>query len=104
MIVNVDGIVVILVWMYMQGVVVDVKWYFVEGLQYWLWVLLGYFNIGIMIVLLIGWWVLLCLLEWMCGIFDVYKFDLLLGDDVDVLIGLVLVWLDKVCFCYFCVG
>lgn len=97
---NVDGIAATLARMHMQGAAADVKRYFAEGLQYWPWVLLGYFNIGIMIVSLIGWWALSRLLERMRGIPDVHKLDPPPGDDVDALIGPVPVRLDKVRFRY----
>ncbi|OSC38156.1 cobalt ABC transporter ATP-binding protein [Mycobacterium decipiens] len=97
---NVDGVAATMARMHMQGAAADVKRYFAEGLQYWQWVMLGYFTIGIMIVSLIGWWALSRLLERMRGIPDVHKLDAPPRDEVNAPIQPVPVRLDKVRFRY----
>ncbi|RFD25531.1 cobalt ABC transporter ATP-binding protein [Mycobacterium uberis] len=101
---NVDGIVATLTWMHLPWVAVQLKRYFADGLQYWPWMLLGYFVIAILVVSLIGWWALSRVLERMRGIPDVHKLDVpttcRAGGKEDAPIGPVPVRLDKVRFRY----
>ncbi|WP_211189095.1 ABC transporter ATP-binding protein [Mycobacterium attenuatum] len=96
---NVDGLASFMTRIHLQGAAADLKRYFAAGLQYWPWVLLGYFTLGIMIVSLIGWWALSRLLDRMRGIPDVHKLDAAAGDHTAP-IGPVPVRLDNVRFRY----
>ncbi|ORB93924.1 cobalt ABC transporter ATP-binding protein [Mycobacterium persicum] len=96
---NVEGLASFMTRIHLQGAAADLKRYFADGLQYWPWVLLGYFTLGIVIVSLIGWWALSRLLERMRGIPDVHKLDAPAGDSTDP-IGPVPVRLDNVRFRY----
>lgn len=98
---NADGVAAFLARVHLQGVGVDLKRYFADGLHYWPWVMLGYFGIGIMIVSLIGWWALSRLLERMRGLPDVHKLDAPHGSGAqDAPIAPVPVRLDNVRFRY----
>ncbi|OBK40172.1 cobalt ABC transporter ATP-binding protein [Mycobacterium sp. 1165196.3] len=72
---NVDGAASFLVRIHLQAVAADVQRVFAYGLQYWVWLMLGYVIYGVMISSLIGWWVLSRLLERLHSIPDVHKLD-----------------------------
>ncbi|WP_454561320.1 ABC transporter ATP-binding protein [Mycobacterium haemophilum] len=97
---NVDGIATTLTWMRLPWVAVQLKRYFAVGLQYWPWMLLGYFVIAILVVSLIGWWALSRVLERMRGIPDVHKLDAPSAYNEDAPVGPVPVRLDQVRFRY----
>jgi energy-coupling factor transporter ATP-binding protein EcfA2 len=98
---NVDGVAAFMNRTHMPGAAVDLKRYFAVGLDYWQWVVLVYYSIGIMIVSLIGWWALSRLLERMRRIPDVHKLDVWGGSQGEEgPVGPVPVRLDRVRFRY----
>lgn len=98
---NVDGITSFMARVHLQGIAAELKRYFVEGLNYWPWFILGYTTVAIMIVSLIGWWALSRLLERMGGLPDVHKLDVWDGGaDELAQVAPVPVRFDKVRFRY----
>lgn len=97
---NVNGVAAALTRLHQPGAAVGLKQVFADAVQYWPWLMLGYFGVGIMIASLIGWWALSRLLARMRGIPDVHKLDVPADDAEGVPIGPVPVRLDRVRFRY----
>ncbi len=96
---NVEGLASFMTRIHMQGAAADLKHYFAFAVQYWQWMLMGYFVVTVLIVSLIGWWALSRVLDRMRVIPDVHKLDAP-ADDEAAPVGPVPVRLDKVRFRY----
>nr|WP_245849215.1 ATP-binding cassette domain-containing protein [Mycobacterium palustre] len=96
-----DGFAAFLIRVRLQGAGDALKRYFAIGVQYWPWLVLAYYVVGVTLVSLIGWWALSRLLDRMRGIPDVHKLDAWDGrEGEEGEIGPVPVRLDKVRFRY----
>jgi energy-coupling factor transporter ATP-binding protein EcfA2 len=98
---NVDGTASFLVRIHLPQAAAGLKHYFAISVQFWPWVLLGYFVVSILSVSLIGWWALSRVLGRMRGVPDVHKLDAPSCDAAgEGLIGPVPVRLNKVRYRY----